>query len=176
MTKIYKKSTHTNRYLNFNSAHSISQKQGLIKCLIKRGQSQLSCKQANKTLETSKIMEALKKHDYLEWFLKRTVNSLKKKTKSLLANDKEIKTRIVLPYIPGYFKTVSKILRNVGILVCSKLHLTLKDILLKAKDLVERSSRPGVVYQIPCVVIALVSTLGKLDGLTKQDWLSIKGI
>ena len=28
--------------------------------------------------------------------------------------------------------------------------LTSKDILLKAKDLVERSSRPGVVYQIPC--------------------------
>ena len=41
---------------------------------------------------------------------------------------------------------------------CSKPHLTLKDILPKtlkdilpkAKDSVERSSRPGVVYQIPC--------------------------
>ena len=42
------------------------------------------------------------------------------------------------------------ILRNVGILVCSKPHLTLKDMLPKAKDSVERSSRPGVVYQIPC--------------------------
>ena len=43
-----------------------------------------------------------------------------------------------------------KILRNVGILVSSKPHLTLKDMLPKAKDSVERSSRPGVVYQIPC--------------------------
>ena len=40
MTKIYKKPTHTNRYLNFNSAHSMSQKQGLVKCLLKRAQSQ----------------------------------------------------------------------------------------------------------------------------------------
>ena len=31
MTKIYKKPTHPNRYLNFNSAHSMSQKQELIK-------------------------------------------------------------------------------------------------------------------------------------------------
>ena len=61
MTKIYKKPTHTNRYLNFNSAHSMSQKQGLVKCLLKRAQSQLNSKRANKTLEISKIMEALKR-------------------------------------------------------------------------------------------------------------------
>ena len=36
MTKIYKKLTHTNRYLNFNSAHSMSQKQGLVKCLLQK--------------------------------------------------------------------------------------------------------------------------------------------
>ena len=150
MTKIYKKPTHTNRYLNFNSAHSMSQKQGLVKCLLKRAQSQLNFKRTNTTLETSKIMEALKKNDYPKWFLKRTVKSLKRKTNSSLADNKEIKTRVVVPYVPRYFETLPKILRNVGILVCSKPHLTLKDILPKAKDSEESSSRPGVVYQIPC--------------------------
>ena len=111
----------------------MSQKQGLVKCLLKRAQSQLNFKQVNKTLETSKIMEALKKNDYRKWFLKRTVKSLKRKTNSL-ANNREIKTRIVLLYVPRYFESLSKILRNVGILVCSKLHLTLKNILPKAKD------------------------------------------
>ena len=48
------------------------------------------------------------------------------------------------------FEALSKILRNVEILVSSKPHLTFKDILPKAKDSVERSSRPGVVYHIPC--------------------------
>ena len=43
-TKIYKKPTHTDRYLDFNSAHSISQKQGPMKCLLKRAQSQLNSK------------------------------------------------------------------------------------------------------------------------------------
>ena len=56
----------------------------------------------------------------------------------------------MLPYVPRYFEALSKILRNVGILVCRKPHLTLKDILPKAKDSVDRSSRPGVVCQIPC--------------------------
>ena len=77
--------TSANRYLNFNSAHSMSQQQGLVKSLLKIAQSQLNSQQANKILETSKIMEALKKNDYLKWFLKRTVKSLKRKTNSSLA-------------------------------------------------------------------------------------------
>ena len=120
MTKIYKNTTHTNRYLNFNSAHSMSQKKGLEKCLLKRAQSQLNSKRTNETLKTSKIMEALKNNDYSKWFLKRTVNSLKRKTNSSLANSKEIKTHIVLPYVSRYFEALSKILRNAGILVCSQ--------------------------------------------------------
>ena len=76
----------------------------------KRAQSQLNSKRANKTLETSKIMEALKKNDYSNWFLKRTVKSLKTKTNLSLANNKEIKTRIVLPYAPRYFENLLKIL------------------------------------------------------------------
>ena len=88
---------------------------------------------------------------------KTTVKSLKRKINSSLANNREIEIRIVLHYVPRYFEALSKILRNIGIFVCSKLHLTLKEILPKAKDSVERSSRPGVVYQIPCRV-ALVST------------------
>ena len=95
-------------------------------------------------------MEALKKNDYPKWFLKRTVRSLKTKTNSLFSDNKEIKTRVVLPYVPRYFEALSQILRNVGILVCSKPHSTLKDILPKAKDSMERSSRHGVVYQISC--------------------------
>ena len=88
-------------------------------------QLQLNSKRANKTLETSKIMEALKKNDYPKWFQKRTVRSLKTKTNLSLADKKKIKTRVVLPCVPRYFGALSKILRNVGILVSSKPHLTL---------------------------------------------------
>ena len=103
-------------------------------------------------------MQALKMNDYPKWFPKRTVKSLKRKTNSSLADNKEIKTRVVLPYGPRYFEALSKIVRNLGILVCSKPHLTLKDILPKAKDSVERSSRPGVVYHIPCTGIYIGET------------------
>ena len=95
-------------------------------------------------------MEALKKNDYPKCFTKCTVKGLKRKTNLSLAYNEEIKTRVVLPYVPRYFEALSKILRNLGILVCSKPHLTLKDMLPKAKDSVERSSRLGVIYQIPC--------------------------
>ena len=143
----------------------MSQKQELVKCLLKRAQSQLNSKRENKTLASSKIIEALKKNDYPKWFLKRTVKSLKRKTNSSLANNKKIKTRIVLPYVPRCFEALSNILRYVRILVCSKPHLTLKDILPKAKDSLERLSRAGVVYQIPCRDCTGIY-IGKLDGLT----------
>ena len=42
-------------------------------------------------------MEALKKNDYPKWFLKHTVRSLK--TNLSLADKKEIKTRVMLPYV-----------------------------------------------------------------------------
>ena len=61
MTKIYKKPMHTNRYLNFNSAHSMSQKQGLVKCLLKRAQSQLNSKRANKNIRNFKNYRSFKK-------------------------------------------------------------------------------------------------------------------
>ena len=70
---------------------------------------------------------------------------MKGKANSSLVNNIEIKTRIVLPYVPRYFEAWSKILRNVGILVCSKPYLTQKGILPKTKDSMERSSRPDVV-------------------------------
>ena len=69
-------------------------------CFVKKSSITINSKWANKTLETSKIMEALKKNDYPKWFLKRTVRSLKTKTNLSLADKKEIKTRIVLPYVP----------------------------------------------------------------------------
>ena len=75
----------------------MSQKQGLVKCLLKRAQSRLNSKRASKTLETSKIMEALKKNDCPKWFQKRTVKSLKRKTNLSLADNKKIKTCVVLP-------------------------------------------------------------------------------
>ena len=55
MTKIYKKPTHTNRYLHFNSAHFMSQKQGLTKCLLERAQSQLNSKRQTKHQKLQKL-------------------------------------------------------------------------------------------------------------------------
>ena len=86
----------------------MSQKQRLVKCLLKSAQSQLNSKRPNKTLETSKNMKSLKKNDYTKGFLKRTVKSLKRKTNSSLADNKEIKTRVVLPYVSRYFEACQK--------------------------------------------------------------------
>ena len=37
-TTVYRKKTHTNRYLNFKSCHSMNVKWGVVKCMVRRAQ------------------------------------------------------------------------------------------------------------------------------------------
>ena len=74
----------------------------------------------------------------------------------------------MLPYVPRYFEALSKILRNVGILVSSKPHLTLKDMLPKAKDSVESRDVEAVIFQslplpLPHLSLPLPLPLSKKD-------------
>ena len=66
-TKLYQKPTHTNRFLNFNSQHSLSQRRGIISTLSHRINSKLITKKTDKSIEIKKLIETLeKKNDYPE--------------------------------------------------------------------------------------------------------------
>ena len=63
-TTLYQKPTHTNRFLNYNSQHSVSQKRGLIYTLLNRINSKLITKKKDKTIEMKNLMEALRHNNY----------------------------------------------------------------------------------------------------------------
>ena len=60
-TKLYQKPTHPNRFLNFNSQHSLRQKRGIISTLSHRINSKLITKKTDKSIEIKKLIETLKR-------------------------------------------------------------------------------------------------------------------
>ena len=77
-TKLYQKPTHPNRFLNFNSQHSLRQKRGVISTLSHRINSKLITKKTDKSIEIKKLIETLKKNDHPEWFARQTLRRTNK--------------------------------------------------------------------------------------------------
>ena len=150
-TTLYQKPTHTNRFLNYNSQHSVSQKRGLIYTLLNKINSKLITKKKGKTIEIKKLTEALKHNNYPELFLKQTINRMNiSKTKSrVTSNRQEKKGTVFVPYISGLSKKITRILKSFDVQVCTKPLKTIKDILPSTKDRIEPTRRQGGIYQIP---------------------------
>ena len=68
-TNVYRKKTHTNQYLNFNSNHHLSQKVGTVSILMKR--LELITNEDDKEKEENIVQEAFKACDYPDWTLKK---------------------------------------------------------------------------------------------------------
>ena len=68
MTSVFRKKTHTNQYLNFNSNHHLSQKVGTVLTLMKRRE--LITNVDDKEKEKNIVQDAFRKCDYPEWTLK----------------------------------------------------------------------------------------------------------
>ena len=142
-TTLYQKPTHTNRFLNYNSQHSVSQKRGLICTLLNRINSKLITKKKDKTIEMKKLMEALRHNNYPDWFLKQTINRMNiSTTKSrVTSNHQEKKGTVILPYISGLSEKITRILKSFDVQVCTKPLKTIKDILPSTKDRIEPTRR-----------------------------------
>ena len=65
-TKVYRKATHTDQYLQFTSAHPLHQKLGVIRSLLDRKDSVIT-KDEDKTQEEKHLVEALQANGYQKW-------------------------------------------------------------------------------------------------------------
>ena len=153
-TKVYRKKTHTNQYLNFTSHHPTNQKLGVIRSLIDRKESIVSDPEEQEK-EESMIDNALRMCNYPEWSLDLAKKQQKEKSEKEKQKKKENSERskglVVLPYVKGLSKRISRSLGKHNIQVAMKPAKTLRKILVHPKDKIEKTSNVGVVYEIPCV-------------------------
>ena len=149
---VYRKPTHTNQYLNFNSAHPLHQKLGVIRTLLDR-KDKIVTEPADKIAEEEIIKSALQQCGYPQWSIDK-VNKARQqpKTKNSKKNKNEVKTltNVTLPYIAGVTEKIQRIFRKHNIGSAVKPHSNLRNMLVHVKDKQDNEDKAGVVYEIPC--------------------------
>ena len=82
-TSVFRKETHTDRVLNFNSSHSSNAKSAVVRALIGRIETHFADGDVNgRDLETAHVQEVLTANDYPERFVERVVRRMKQQVTS----------------------------------------------------------------------------------------------
>ena len=142
-TSVYRKPTHTDQYLAYDSHHPQSVKRGIVKCLYDR---------AKHLITTPSVISKEKKHlssvllsnGYPSSFIRK----LTKTTRPTANNEptQEFKSTAVLPYIKGVSEVLRRCLQQQGVRTVFKSDTTLRSYLVRPKDTLEPGKQDGVVY------------------------------
>ena len=143
-TTIYRKSTHTDQYLDFDSHHHMKQKLGIYRTFEHRIE-KLVTTEEDKKVEISHTKQALRRCGHPKW-------SLRKKKKNNQEMEKEEKRgKVVLPYIKGISERMARTYKKYNIETIHKPMSKLKHILCnKMKDKVDVLDKTGGVYLNVC--------------------------
>ena len=144
-TSVYRKPTHTDQYLAYDSHHPQSVKRGIVKCLYDRAK-HLTTKPSVTSEEKKHLSSVLVSNGYPSSFV-RTLT----KTTRLTANKEptqEFKSTAVLPYIKGVSEVLRRCLQQQGVRTVFKSDTTLRYNLVRPKDALQTTKQDRVVYKI----------------------------
>ena len=105
---VYRKKTRTDQYLNFASHHPKHQKLGVVRILMNRCDTLVSCEEEKKK-EIEHLQTALSHCGYPTWALKRVEKKQKQeKKKKKGEQEKQFKGQVVIPYIEGVTERIAE--------------------------------------------------------------------
>ena len=143
-TKVYRKPTHTDKYLDFQSHHPLAHKVAVVRTLYHRAERLCTFADA-KSEKEQHVTEALTNNGYPDRIL-----TLPHPTHQQQANTLPEAT-VVIPYVNRMSEAVRRVLDPLGIRTCFKPHKTFRNLLTWVKkDPVLPEEKAGVVYKVPC--------------------------
>ena len=151
-TTVYRKPTHTNQYLHWDSHHDIPSKYSLIGTLFHRAKT-ICSEPKHLQDEEEHLYRTLRKCKYPTWALNRvklrnqTTLPKKKKNNRTVNNNQEHKSHITVPYHQGLSESFKRTCRKNGIEVHLKGGHTIKNLLMNPKDRDPILKRSGVIYR-----------------------------
>lgn len=152
-TSVFRKPTHTDKYLDFSSHHPLAHKVSVIRTLYNRAKV-LSSTSLQRTDEETRVISALGQNGYPKRLIHRTVTHTCLPHTQLSPQPEQPQPKpvatITVPYIQGLSEAIKRVLSNLNIRVCFRPHQTLRQLLARPKDPVPQDARKGVIYKIPC--------------------------
>ena len=157
-TTVYRKPTHTDQYLHWDSHHAITSKYIMIDTLYHRART-ICTNPSQLQKEEKHLFKSLRKCKYPDWTLNRV--KLKSQSPALKKNQGNInntepsntrapKPYIVVPYHQGLSESCKRICKKYGIEVHLKGGHTIKDLLMAPKDKDSILKKSGVIYRYKC--------------------------
>ncbi|XP_035673223.1 uncharacterized protein LOC118413797 [Branchiostoma floridae] len=148
---VYRKSTHTDQYLNFQSHHPLHQKLGVIRTLLDRCNT-VTTEDQDKEQETQHVKRALTRCGYPQWAFNKVEQQKKRPKQKELSTKQQEKTKgmVTIPYIKGVTEPLERVFRKHGIATAVKPKTTLRSLLVHPKDKQEDLAKTDCVYRIPC--------------------------
>ena len=151
-TSVFRKPTHTDLYLQWDSHHPLTTKYGVIGTLQHRANTICSNTQLlNK--EEKHLKNALKNCQYPTWAInkmqQKTNNPARKQTNNRNSNITQ-RSCMVVPYYGGLSESIKNIGRKFGVQVHCKGGTTIKNLLMSPKDKYPIQKQSGVIYSYHC--------------------------
>lgn len=143
---VYRKDTHTGRYLNFRSVHPDAHKRSVAASLFSRA-NRLCTKAEDRFTDLDRVRNDLSASGYPRAFLNGVERRL---SNPAVPVDPRPRKRAAIPYIPGVSEALSRVLRSYDVEVAHVPACKLRNALVGGKDRLPRESFPGVVYKISC--------------------------
>ena len=151
-TMVYRKATHTERYLSFTSHHPKNSKRNVVDTLLTRANTIVS-NDTQQQNEIDHVKAVLMANGYPAQFIKRELYLKKKKTKPSTANTQpqdQPKATAVIPFVDGATQAIQRILRPLDIRVVCRSNTWKWSTQRNIKDATPTTQATGVVYKITC--------------------------
>ena len=153
LTSVYRKPTHTDLYLQWDSHHHLSVKYSVINTLRHRAKTVCSKHHLLKE-EEDHLNRALSNCRYPAWALNRarmnTMDSNKNRNRKTYSTTSNKKPYIMVPYMKGLSETCKNICRRHGIEMHFKGANTIRQLLVHPKDKDDILKKSGVIYRYKC--------------------------
>jgi hypothetical protein len=152
---VYRKPTHTDHYLQFDSHHPVHHKLGVIRTLLDHSEAVVT-EAEDRVKEEAHIGKALANCGYPRWAFRKVKKQRAQKAQSeqtQLGQRKEKeknKGMVILPYVQGVTEPLSRVFNKYNISCAMRPHTTLRRLLVHPKDKVDKQKQCGVVYEVPC--------------------------
>ena len=151
ITLVYRKSTHMDRYLDFNSNHPKSTKCAVVRALSNRAKN--VCSSPELLAEEMDHLGKVLKYNYPKWMIDQHCRNNSPDGRLIdPETGNEVKKSILIsaPYFPGLSESFTQLFKYTPVQVCFKGQNTIKSMLMHPKDKVDPPLKKDVVYQWSC--------------------------